>query len=1616
MAKNIEWYYVDASRSQQGPKTIKELRALWTSQTIKGDTLVWCEGQPGWSAIDTLKDLKEQISMKEKKALPPPLPPTIPPVPTTSTTSKTGKAKKSVTKEAEATKKVNSTINVTTNAPEKKQAASQKATAKKKKKGSVAGMNITNRPKATNGWMEIYTPDGIPYYIHEETNKLTWDKPAELRTKEDEKEDNQDWVFVNDSVEGFVAIRVSSEDANEVVGTSFNGKSVRCKTSEIFKRVNAKSTLLKHEDDLVHMKEVDEASITHCLRQRFLKDLIYTSIGDIIVSINPWKRLPLYTPDIIYKYSRSSGSKLPPHVFDTARNAYRQIREYQNKVSVLISGESGAGKTEATKQILTYLSEVAGGSSNIAAKLLSANPVLEAFGNAKTIRNNNSSRFGKYMQVYFDVGSRIVSCDIKNYLLESSRLVIQSEGERSFHIFYQLCAGLSMEQRQKLQLDRPATYSYTNQSGCISIDGMDDGKEFEDVQSAMNNLGFQPAEKENIFAVTAAVLHIGNIMFDPIEGENGHQSAISSASEKGVSIVARLLGVESKTLSKVLTSRDITLRGETMTVQLSAEKAANGRDALAKKVYSLMFNWIVARINSSMATAGMENLEASVGILDIFGFEIFETNSFEQLCINFCNEKLQQHFNTHTFKSEEELYVSEGIPFEHIDYKDNQDVLDLLEKKPHGILVLLDDEVAVPKGSDKSFVNKLTKRQKKHPRFHFKPQKKTLFSVEHYAGQVEYNVDDFCEKNKDRLEEDVAWMLSHSSDPLVADIMKLTREMLEQKKKGNSTSTRATRYRTRTQGGQFRLSLNALIKEINTTRPFYVRCIKSNNIKKPGIFNGKMCLEQLRYAGVFEAVEIRMQGYPFRFDHEQFFKRFRCLLDDPPNTKGERDFKSRCEEMVAELSQVDEDLTLCHIGRTKVLYRAKQNAMLELRRANIVRVKSLIIQCAFRGMRGRKLARDIRKFVPILEEAIKTRDKDVLKDAIEKASVMWFQPRIYDSAMYILANLEKEAMIKRQLEQLEQLDPEESYDEFEETIKKVNEIRKHDSGAFQDEVSTRIRVLFEDIQERKEAIKSLNMAAEKVDKQMLQESLERIKAVKVRWGNDICPVEEKKAAMALQRIEKEEKYASDIVQLIEGHGATGTPGYVNIDDLGDVRLEHQLMALAEFGAHAEDAIMALEKGNCMLKLRIALKDAMSSTQQTNGPLWTEVQHCVAHCTEVKIDENNKEIQLIKEDIALRCEIDDTVNKLEEALEKVDEEWLKFGLEQGLMVGLPTNPNRKYQDLYFSAKTLLGRIHEIHEALDRGVKTMKLSVLIKGIDDAEAINWISGPIVQKSIKLRDEIRRTLDFGKRAIENVNIVELKIFLEKCERQNIVLKPQQTKARELLQLPEDQRLQLQLKAALKNEDHHTVTEITLRIKELFFKEHGSQFDLSQFYRLKPRALFAKRYGVTDNNLRKNMLHWTEQPIHTSLLRLESPEIKRLATRYFKNILGYMGDRQYSYPVILAHELITAGIENVELRDELYCQMMKQLSKNPNDASKRRGWNLMALALSSFPPSDELENFLELFLRENNQFRTVRKLHRIVFGGALPETVSVDRISKIAERGHRFSIVDRGDRFSVSS
>ena len=1582
----MDWFYVDDKREQNGPHKVAAMKTLFADKVIDGDTLCWAENQDNWAPIDTVPELKQALLP------PPPLPPaeTKPPPPPP----------------AAATAELNKKMGQAAIAP------IAKVTQKNER---------MKRTVSVNGWGEVFTPDGVPYYLNEVNGALSWDKPEELATEEDKDESGESWVFVNDEAEGYVPIRILSEKSGTIHGVNFIGQSVQYASSKVAEKITAKSILLNLQDDLVHMKEVNEATITHCLRERFLKDKIYTSIGDIIVSINPWKGLPLYTPEIIDKYAHHDGERLPPHVFDTARRSYAQIVDHKAKVSVLISGESGAGKTEATKQILTYLSEVAGGTSNISAKLLSANPVLEAFGNAKTLRNNNSSRFGKYMQVYFDNHSRIESCDIKNYLLEGSRLVRQSPGERTFHIFYQMCAGLSADRKRELALVDASAYRYLNGSGCITIPGMDDKEEYEDVQAALNNLGFSAAEQANLQNITAAVLHIGNVSFDVKEGESGQVSSLESDSVNIINTIAGLIGVDAGKLKKVLITREITLRGETMSVELTKEKAEHGRDAFAKKLYGFMFNWIVMNINRLMAPKngvthdGPEDQTAYVGILDIFGFEIFKFNSFEQLCINFCNEKLQQHFNTHTFKSEEELYRLQGIPFEHIEYKDNQDVLDLIEKKPSGILVMLDDEVSVPRGSDIGFHGKLIKRQKNHGRFSYDKKAKNLFSIDHYAGKVEYTVDNFCEKNKDRLEEDVAIMLTQSTNPLVQLLMDDTRQLLEAKAKG-LTTTRATRYRTRTQGGQFRLSLNSLMTALNSTRPYYVRCVKSNDLKQPGVFDGSMCLEQLRYSGVFEAVAIRMQGYPFRYSHEEFFKRFRCLCKTPLAVESGA-WSTGCHTIVDELSGVDRDLKHCHVGTSMVLYRSKQNAILELRRVNIVRVKVLTLQRSFRGYRGRNLVRMIMEHVPKLEAAIETRDKDALQKAIEDASGLWFEPKAYSDAVFILGNLEKEAQIRQQLTQLESMDPEEHYDEFSETLKKVEDIRVHDTGAFSDNLSTRVLEKFESVKERREVIKGLKRAAEDVDKENLSSFLGRCDKLKVKWGDNFCSAEETAAREALERVKQEESYAREIQKAILVPTITGTAGSIITEPQNTLRLQSALTTLEHYTAHCPLALEALRTGNMILALRTSFLSALNSNEPASGEKWSLVMNAVADAD--ACFNGTGEIPLVKEEVALRNKIDDVAKRLTDVIAARDENGLLLCLEQGLALGFSTHQNQAYRDMYYDGKKLVGDLQEMRELLEVGMKRMLVSKLKKGLAQAKTLQC-SNAVTQKAQLLLEEIERTMTFGDNAIDAANIVELKVFLERCERQKINLPDRQKRAKEILALPESKLLQLQLKCSLRREDMERVTQITLRIKELFFKDHGGSFVFSRFTKLKKPSQFAKRFGVTQDYLRKNMLKWTDEPIHTSLTRLPDAETKRLATRYFKNVLGYMGDRAYSYPLVLGHEVIEAGIANPELRDEIYCQIIKQMIDNPSSASIRRGWNLMALALSSFPPSDELENFLEMFLRKNDQLRSVKKLHKIVFGGAMPEAISIDHMDKVQTKGHRFSIVQRGSdhgraaRFSV--
>jgi myosin heavy subunit len=448
--------------------------------------------------------------------------------------------------------------------------------------------------------------------------------------------------------------------------------------------------------------------------------LIYTYVSSILIAVNPFKMLPLYTPERLDEYKEKGARDLPPHVYAIADNAYRSMLSDDKSQSCICSGESGAGKTEATKSILQYLAEVSGGLSvkatdntgSLEQQILQANPVMEAFGNAKTSRNNNSSRFGKLISIMFDAKGSIVGGSIINYLLEKSRVVGQSNEERNYHIFYQILAGQHAEENEKLKalkLGEPEDYQYTNQSGCIHIDGVSDEKEFEDVRNAMTSLRLTPEEQLGVFRVTGALLVAGNLEFEVVQRQT-QEDASEIKNMDCLKKVASMLDVEHADLNRSLTSHNIGAMSKIL-VAYSETQAKDARDAMVKKVYSNLFNWLIEKINATLALGeGGATAKAQINVLDIFGFESFELNSFEQLCINYCNEKLQSHFNEHIFKLEQDEYKSQGVVVADTAFKDNQPCLDMLEMKNTGVFAMLDEEIRVPKGSDAGFLQKILDR------------------------------------------------------------------------------------------------------------------------------------------------------------------------------------------------------------------------------------------------------------------------------------------------------------------------------------------------------------------------------------------------------------------------------------------------------------------------------------------------------------------------------------------------------------------------------------------------------------------------------------------------------------------------------------------------------------------------------------------------------------------------------------------------------------------------------------------------------------------------------------------------------------------------------------------
>merc|ERR1719295_1581144 len=718
------------------------------------------------------------------------------------------------------------------------------------------------------------------------------------------------------------------------------------------------------QEDMADLTCLNEASVLHNIKERYYSGLIYTYSGLFCVVVNPYKRLPIYTEKIIEIYKGKKRHEVPPHVFAITDIAYRSMLQDREDQSILCTGESGAGKTENTKKVIQYLAYVAAskpkGSSHAPAsnegglnfgeleqQLLKANPILEAFGNAKTVKNDNSSRFGKFIRINFDASGYIAGANIETYLLEKARIIRQAGDERSFHIFYQLLLGASKEYKSQLLLDDAKNYTFMTMGG-VRVPGIDDVEEFGATQNAMRVMGISEEDMTSIWRVISSCLLFGNMEFK--QERNSDQAILpdNTVAQK----VAHLLGIQVTDLTKAFLKPRIKVGRDYVTKAQTKEQVEFAIEAIAKATYEKLFQWIVARINKSLDKTTRKG-SSFIGILDIAGFEIFEMNNFEQLCINYTNEKLQQLFNHTMFILEQEEYQREGIEWKFIDFGlDLQPTIDLIEK-PMGIMALVDEEGWFPKATDKSFVEKLVSSHSAHP----KSMKSDFrgeadFSIMHYAGQVDYSAKKWLMKNMDPLNENVIQQLKASQDPFIVNIWKDAEivGMAQQAMSDTQFGARTRKGMFRTVSQHYKDQLGKLMVTLRNTNPNFVRCIIPNHEKRAGKINAILVLDQLRCNGVLEGIRICRQGFPNRIPFQEFRQRYELLT---PNVipKGFMDGKKACEKMIEALEL---DPGLFRIGQSKIFFRAGVLAHLEEERD--LRITDLVVkfQAYCRGLLARR--------------------------------------------------------------------------------------------------------------------------------------------------------------------------------------------------------------------------------------------------------------------------------------------------------------------------------------------------------------------------------------------------------------------------------------------------------------------------------------------------------------------------------------------------------------------------------------------------------------------------------------------------------------------------------------
>ncbi|RLV90121.1 hypothetical protein DV515_00014554 [Chloebia gouldiae] len=1080
--------------------------------------------------------------------------------------------------------------------------------------------------------------------------------------------DAKTYCFVADPEVEYTRGRIKAAQDGKITVETEDGRTVAVKPDDVYAMNPPK---FDRVEDVAMLTHLHEPAVLYNLKDRYSSWMIYTYSGLFCVTVNPYKWLPVYNPEVVLAYRGKKRQEAPPHIFSISDNAYQFMLTDRENQSILITGESGAGKTVNTKRVIQYYATIAASGDPAAKKeppikgtlkdqILSANPLLEAFGNAKTVRNDNSSRFGKFIRIHFGTSGKLASGDIETYLLEKSRVTFQLKAERSYHIFYQILSNKKPELLEMLLVTaNPYDYPFISQ-GQISVASIDDQEELVATDAAIDTLGFSPDERMGIYKLTGAILHYGNMKFKQKPREEQAEPDGTEEADKA----AYLMGLNSADLLKALcyprvkVGNEYVLKGQTVD-QVSIEEqqgpsSPKGKgvhqavNAIAKSVYEKLFLWMVMRINQQLDTKLPR--QHFIGVLDIAGFEIFEFNSFEQLCINFTNEKLQQFFNHHMFVLEQEEYKKEGIEWEFIDFgMDLAACIELIEK-PMGIFSILEEECMFPKATDTSFKNKLYDQhlgkcssfQKPKPG---KGKAEAHFSLVHYAGTVDYNITGWLEKNKDPLNETVIGLYQKSSMKILCHLYASFASIDEAEGGGKKKGTKKKASSFQTVSVLFRENLNKLMSNLRTTHPHFVRCIIPNETKTPGLMDHKLVLHQLRCNGVLEGIRICRKGFPNKIPYGDFKQRYH-LLNTSVIPEGKFiDSRKACEKL---LSSIEIDHTQYKFGHTKVFFKAGLLGVLEEMRDECLGQMITRTQALCRGyLRRLELKRmfdhresilciqyNIRAFTkvkqwpwmklyfklkPLLKSVGTEKELAMMKEEFERTKEELAKSEAtrnkLEEKMMALVQEKKDLQLQVQTENENMADAEERCDQLiklkfqlEARIKEIME-KLQDDEEMNADLAARKRKLEDECSELKKDMDDLELTLVKAEKEKHATENKVKNLTEVVTGLDETVAKLVKEKKALQEAQQQ---ALDDLQMEEDK--------VNTLTKARIKLEQQVN-------HVEGSL-ELERKACvdLERAKRKLEGDLKLAQETIADLENDKQHLDEKLRKCKIKLRNREIQ------------------------------------------------------------------------------------------------------------------------------------------------------------------------------------------------------------------------------------------------------------------------------------------------------------------------------------------------------------------------------------------------------